>query len=389
MSEFAESRALLREMAGQGDDLTVAAPGRVNLIGEHIDYHNLRVMPIAMRRAIRIAYRPRRDQRIVAVASAYGRREFEWTQSLTPAPAGDWENYLRAAAQAVAGKWGTGPGIDAAVTSDLPAAAGLSSSSALIVAVTLALLRARGTSATFEELMDVLPEGEHFVGTRGGGMDHAASLDSRAGCASLIGFAPVTLRPVPVPKDWAFLVAHSMTTAEKSGAARDEYNVRRAAGYSALVRLGFSDYREAIAAPDPESLAARLDPGPERDGYLHTVSEAMRVNEAVSALERGDAGRFGELLNASHASLRDRLKVSTPALDRLTGDARAAGALGARLTGAGFGGCAVVFCRREDTDRVRAGLVASYYADHSGFGPEKHLLLAEPGPGALHRDVTK
>jgi len=389
MSEFAESRALLRELAGPGDALVVAAPGRVNLIGEHIDYHNLPVMPIAMRRAVRIAYRPCRDSRIRAVAPGYGRREFEWTPSLAMAAPGDWENYLRAAAQAVTGKWGVGPGIDAAVTSDLPAAAGLSSSSALIVGVTLALLRARGVSATFEELMEVLPEGEHFVGTRGGGMDHAASLDSRAGCASLIGFAPLSLRPVPVPAGWAFLVAHTMTTAEKSGAAREQYNVRRAAGYTALVRLGFSDYREVLAAPDPESLAARLDAGAERDSFLHTVTEAMRVGEAVSALERGDAARFGSILNASHASLRDRLRVSTPALDRLTGDAVASGALGARLTGAGFGGCAVVLCRREDVERVRQGLVARYYAQRAGFDPDKHLILAEPGPGALHRDVTE
>jgi galactokinase len=389
MSEFAECRALLRDLAGPGEDFLVAAPGRVNLIGEHIDYHNLPVMPIAMRRAIRIAWRPRRDSRIVAAAPAYGRREFDWTPSLTPAPAGDWENYLRAAAQAVAGKWGAGPGIDAAVTADLPAAAGLSSSSALIVAVTLALLRARGASATFEELMEVLPEGEHFVGTRGGGMDHAASLDSRAGCASLIGFAPVTLRPVPVPKDWAFLVAHSMTTAEKSGAAREEYNVRRAAGYFALVRLGYSDYRKVLAETDPESLAARLDAGPQRDSFLHTVTEARRVHQAAAALEAGDAVRFGRLLNASHVSMRDQLRISTAALDRLVDDAVAAGALGARLTGAGFGGCAVVFCLRQDVDRVRQGLVARYYADRPGFDPASHLILAEPGPGALHRDVTE
>lgn len=389
MSEFAESRALLRDLAGPGDHMAVAAPGRVNLIGEHIDYHNLAVMPIAMRRAIRIAYMPRADRRIRAVASGYGAREFEWTSSLTPAAAGDWENYLRAAAQAVAGKWGVGVGIDAAVTSDLPPAAGLSSSSALIVAVTLAILRANRIHATFVELMEVLPDGEHFVGTRGGGMDHAGSLDSRAGCASLIEFAPLSLRPVPVPAEWAFLVAHSMTTAEKAGAAREEYNVRRTAGHTALGRLGFANYRQVLDTPDPESLASRLDTGPERDSFLHVVTEALRVRHASAALESGDAATFGALLIASHASLRDRLKVSTPALDRLVTAATAAGALGARLTGAGFGGCAVVFCLRSDVDAVRQGLIARYYAGHPEFIPDTHLILAEPGPGALHRDVPE
>jgi galactokinase len=389
MSEFAEARALLRELAGAGDDCVVAAPGRVNLIGEHLDYHNLAVLPIAIRRAIRIAFRPRPDHRIRAIAPAYGVREFEWTAELTPAAAGDWGNYLRAAAQAVAGKWGVGRGIDAAVTSDLPPAAGLSSSSALIVATTLALLRANGVQASFEELMEVLPEGEHFVGTRGGGMDHAASLDSRAGCASLIEFAPVRLRPVPIPQDWAFLAAHSMTTAEKSGAAREEYNVRRAAGHTALGRLGFSSYREALDAGDVNGLAARLPDGPERDSFLHTTTEALRVREAVDALLAADASRFGALLNASHASMRDRLKISTPALDRLVEDARASGATGARLTGAGFGGCAVVFCRRDQVEAVRAGLIERYYAGRQDFRPDLHLIDAEPAPGALHRDVAE
>ena len=111
--------------------------------------------------------------------SAYAPRQFEWRSDLTPVTAGDWENYLRAAALAVSRKWGVGLGVDAVITSDLPSAAGLSSSSALIVAFALALLRANGWSATFEELMEILPEGEHFVGTRGGGMDHAAALASR------------------------------------------------------------------------------------------------------------------------------------------------------------------------------------------------------------------
>src|SRR5262249_17161077 len=117
---------------------TVEAPGRVNLIGEHIDYYNLPVLPIALRRRVRVSWQSRDDARIHAV-SAYGPRQFDWTVQLIPAPPGDWENYLRAAAQAVSGKWGTGRGIDLEVTSDLPAAAGLSSSSALLVAVTLAL----------------------------------------------------------------------------------------------------------------------------------------------------------------------------------------------------------------------------------------------------------
>ena len=196
------------------DGFAVSAPGRVNLIGEHVDYHGLPVLPIALQRRVHVEFRPRADRRIHAHSIPYGAREFDWTDDLGPVERGDWENYLRAAAR-VARTFlpGDRVGIDAGITSDLPAAAGLSSSSALIVAVTLALLRANGIQPSFEALMEVLPDGEQFVGTRGGGMDHAASLASRPGCASLIGFHPVTIRHIPIPANWGFLVANSLVRA--------------------------------------------------------------------------------------------------------------------------------------------------------------------------------
>src|SRR5690349_14476264 len=145
-------------------ECVVAAPGRVNLIGEHIDYHGLPVLPIALDRRVRVEFRRRADQRIAAVSVSYPPREFEWTNDLAPVARGDWENYLRAAARVAATFLPQSRvGIDAEITSDLPAAAGLSSSSALIVAVTLGLLRANGYNPSFEELMTVLPDGEQFV----------------------------------------------------------------------------------------------------------------------------------------------------------------------------------------------------------------------------------
>jgi galactokinase len=353
----------------------------VNLIGEHIDYHGLAVLPMALGRRVQVAYRPRTDRRIRASSAPYGRREFEWSADLTAVSAGDWENYLRAAARAVAGKWGVLQGVDAAVLSDLPAAAGLASSSALLVAFTLALLDANGCRASFAELMEVLPEGEQFVGTRGGGMDHAAALASQEGCATLVEFAPLAVRHIPVPADWSFLVAHSLQTAEKSGAAREEYNLRRQAGDAALARLGLSSYRDALDLA--EDAATRLDAGPQRDSFLHTTGEARRVRSAVEAMERGDCAGFGKLLVESHASLRDRLRVSCPALDRLVEAAMASGAAGARLTGAGFGGCAVVLCRKLEAAGVRRGIVERYYAGRREFDESRHLIDAVPGPGAL------
>jgi galactokinase len=186
--------------------------------------------------------------------------------------------------------------------------------------------------------MEVLPDGEQFVGTRGGGMDHAAALGSRAGHASLISFNPIAVRHVPIPADWVFLVADSGVRVEKSGAARDRYNaVRTSAGAAA-----------------------------------HVAGESARVAMAVKAMETGDAAGFGKLLSDSHASLRDRLQVSHPELDRIVELAVEAGSLGARLTGAGFGGSVVVLCERPKAPIVRKALSERWT-----------VFEAEAGDGAL------
>jgi galactokinase len=389
MSRTHEAIQLLADSFGAGPDgAVVSVPGRVNLIGEHIDYHNLPVLPMAIQRRLTIAYRPAQSRRIRAVsASQIGVREFEWTHSLEPGAPGDWVNYIKAAAQAIEGRWRLAHGIDAAVVSDLPAAAGLSSSSALIVGFALALLRANGVDAGFEELMDILPEGEHFVGTRGGGMDHAAVLRAKAGCALLVRFAPLSVCDVPIPDGWEFLVAHSLTIAEKSNAVRLEYNSRRLASSRAVDRLGFTSYRAAIDSAPAERLTA-LAPeklgGDELRCFRHVVGEADRVNRAVDALRKDDAEEFGRLLNASHRSLREDLRVSCPALDELVEAANRAGALGARLTGAGFGGCAVILCRAGDRQRIGDRLVDEYYSSRPGFHRFQHLIAAQPAAGALY-----
>jgi galactokinase len=169
-------------------------------------------------------------------------------------------------------------------------------------------------------------------------MDHAAVLASRAGHASLVSFHPPAVRHVPVPADWAFLVIDSGVRAEKSGAARERYN------------------------------AVRNSPG----AAAHVASESARVEAAVAAMESCDAACFGRLLSESHASLRDSLQVSHPVLDRIVACATGAGALGARLTGAGFGGSAVALCSRSKVAEVQAALAKQW-----------SVFQAEGGDGAL------
>lgn len=377
---------LLRSQFGPANSLRfVSVPGRINLIGEHIDYHGLPVLPMALQRRVGIGFRPRSDGRIRAISPCYGEREFSLCPNPEPGPPGDWANYLKAGMQVAASRWKLTVGVDAAITSNLPAAAGLSSSSALLVAFTLALLDANGFHPAIEELMEILPDGEQFVGTRGGGMDHAAVLACQSSCALLIHFCPLRFEAIPVPTDWSFLVAHSLTTAEKSGAVNAEYNARRTAGVSGLRKLGLESYREAVTRHSPEELttfAGRLS-GAESRSFLHVISESFRVQECLTSLRTERIDHFGRLLTASHASLRDQLLVSNSSLDTLVQVALDAGAAGARLTGAGFGGCAIVLTKMEDRERVREGLISRYYANRPDFDPQKHLFFATPSAGAL------
>lgn len=340
-------------------------PGRVNLIGEHIDYAGLAVLPMAVDRTLRIEATPRNDSRICATSTAgFERREFEWTPQIPPFASGDWGNYVKAAAQAIGDHWGVQRGIDMAVDSNIPSAAGLSSSSALLTGVTLALLSAAGIETTFEELMQILPDGEHYVGTRGGGMDHAACLAGQPGAAVLVEFNPVSATPIPLPGDWAFLVAHSLHRAEKSGAAREQYNNRSRAARAALAG--------SVSSPE------------EANALQHIRSEAARVQHAIAAIRGGDVPAFATVLNESHRSLRDVLQVSCPQADEVVEACLRAGALGARITGAGFGGYVLAFCLRNQLAGIMAEIERDYYSQQPAraeFG--EYLMQVQPSAGAL------
>ncbi len=381
---FRQATDLFKARFGAGPDPSVVSiPGRINLIGEHIDYHDLPVLPMAIQRCVWIAFRPGVDPHIRAVsAGSFGDREFSLASQIEPSAPGDWANYLKAAAQATMRGWEITRGIDAAIASDLPAAAGLSSSSALITGFAIALLQANGIRPTLRELLDVLPEAEHFTGTRGGAMDHAAILASQSGCALLIEFEPLTFSPIPIPNGWSFLVAHSLTTAEKSGDVRRAYNARRTAAFRALQQLGLPSYSAALEAHSRISIS-RIQGELELAAFRHVVSEALRVRQAVEALRGNDPAAFGKLLTASHVSLRDDLRVSSPALDSLVETALDAGAEGARLTGAGFGGCVIILCTAMAQNRIREQLISRYYSQRDGFDAEKHLFIAEASQGAL------
>lgn len=382
---------------GEGPTLIVRAPGRVNLIGEHIDYLNLAVLPMALAHGISVGVRPRDDRVVRLESSMRGaqRRTFTLQSRIPPYRAGDWGNYAKAVGQWMSERYGDIRGADLALVSDLPVATGLSSSSALVVAAALSLLAANEIEVDRLELADELAMAERYVGTHSGGMDQAVSLGARAGAALRVEFAPLRATPVPVPPGWRFVVMSSTVVAPKSGSAREGYNTRRAESEEAVRRVG-----QALGLPPGESTYPRLlaEPGAaellgvgERvlsadllRRFRHAVSEADRVRRAEAALRAADTREFGQLMSASHASLRDDYAVSCEELDRVTAIAERAGSAGARLTGAGFGGSAVALC---DGDAGAASVVGAldrefYAARGCGEDPKDLRFVAEAGVGA-------
>ncbi len=364
------------------------APGRINLIGEHIDYNGLPVLPMALDRDVRFTFEVLREPAVeLDGAAAHGPFAFRLDRPIEPAPQGHWSNYVRAAARGLLDHGvELKRGIGGTVAGTVPVAEGLSSSSALVVASALALLHANEMEVDALELAALLARAERFVGVRGGGMDQAASLCGAKGHALRIDFDPLRVTIVPVPEGWRWVVASSLARAEKAGAAREAYNTRRSQCTEAIERLGRASWLEVVDADEAEfasvmERARRALPPTLWRRFRHVAREGRRVTEAEAALRRADMAAFGRLMNASHASLRDDFGVSTAALDEIVDVALDAGAAGARLTGAGFGGSAIALCRASVSDGVIAALRDRFYAPRGVVG-DRLPFVATPSNGA-------
>lgn len=376
------------------------APGRVNLIGEHIDYNDLPVFPMALQKEVRIALRPRTDGMVVLhnANPDFPTVEFEIGPAIEPYVTGSWGNYVKAPANELARRFAIWRGFEGVVSSDLPVASGLSSSSALVNAVGLALAHINEVSVQIREFSGIMADAERYVGTRGGGMDQAISLGARDRCAARITFEPLHMRHVTVPDDWCFIVADTGRRAEKSGAAQAVYNLRRkeceealriVSGHVATTHMTetlCTSYPELVKALDVTTLLATAEhllQGGLMRRFRHVISEATRVEEAVERVFAADATGFGTLMDASHASLRTDFQVSSAELDELVAVAREGGAAGARLTGAGFGGCIVALAERWTVGEVLETLVAEYYERrHMADRIDDRLFVAVPSAGA-------
>jgi len=378
---------------GQGPDGVWAAPGRVNLIGEHLDYNGGPVLPLALPHRTVAAVR-RRDDDLVRLVSAadLGEEPARWEGHLAdvgPGTPPGWPAYAAGVLWALREAGHAVPGLDVAVESSVPFGAGLSSSAALESAVAVAVADLLGLpldDAGRAALATACVRAENEVaGAPTGGMDQAASLRATAGAALLLDTSDGSVEQVPLDLPASGLELLVMDTRAAHSLSDGQYGARRDACERAAAVLGVTALAELS---DVDAALARLDGQPDtallRRRVRHVVTETARVHDAVALLRdasgSSDLGaRLGPLLDASHASLREDYEVSSPELDVVVDAARAAGALGARMTGGGFGGSAVALVATGASAQVATAVrAAALAAGH----PEPAFLVAEASAGA-------
>ena len=285
--------------------------------------------------------------------------------SADPAVLSGWGRYVAGVVRVLAERGRPAVGVEATVSSTVPVGAGLSSSAAFEVAVALALCDAASFSRPPIELARACQEAEHVAtGVPCGIMDQLTAVAGRADAALLIDCRNLAVEPVPLPPDLAVLVVHSGVTRSLD---ETRYAERRAECEEAATMLGLASLRDATLEEVRDLPRAR-----------HVVSENARVLAASAALRVGAYDVLGELLSTGHASLRDDFEVSTPELDALVVALREAGASGARLTGAGFGGCVVGVADRSVAERIVETAAGRYWAS-SGHMPRAYVFRGVDG----------
>lgn len=345
-----------RDLFGEDGYSWFRAPGRVNLMGDHTDYNGGFVLPAAIELECIIGARPRE-----------GEVALDTLNEVEP----DWLRYVDGVVSALASRGRPDVAVEGVLGSSVPPGSGLSSSASLEVAVALALCDAAEFALDPVELALACQDAEHrATGVPSGFMDQLASVCGSAGHALLVDCRTLELRHVPVPEEIALVVVHSGIPRRLETSA---YAERRAECERIAQALGLPSLRDATAEQVADEPLAR-----------HVVAENARVHETAAALEAKDLARAGELFLESHASLRDDYRVSIPELDALVDALVRAGAAGARLTGAGFGGCAVAVAARDDAEGVRTRAVEAFESA-TGIRAPSWICRTADGAGPLDR----
>ena len=353
-----------------------AAPGRVNLIGEHTDYNDGYVMPFALAQRVLIAAAPRDDGTWSVTSLNNDSTETFRPADLQPGMTG-WQAYVAGVMWALEEAGYRVGGADLVLTSDVPEGAGLSSSAALECAVLTALADLNDLDIAGLERAKLARRSENaFVGAPTGLMDQAASTLCTTGHALFFDCRTDDAEQVRFDTASAGLEVMVLDTKTPHALVDSEYAARRASCEEAAQLLGVPALR------DVTNLDAALDLLPYtviRRRVRHVVTENARVLDAVTALRADRIADLAPLLDASHASMRDDFEITVPQVDLAVEVARASGALGARMTGGGFGGCIIALVPAGDVERI-GGEIARSFAD-AGYGPPAHFA-ARPSAGA-------
>jgi galactokinase len=361
------------------------SPGRVNLIGEHTDYNDGFCMPLAIAQGCtaRVSVV---DSAVVEVASAQKTNPVEIAYSeLQPgALKGDseWAGYAAGVAWALAERGFTLPGLSIFVDGDVPAGAGLSSSAALECAVAAAISEACGLGLGRADLVSVARQAENiFVGAPTGGMDQLASVFGEQGRVLLCDMRTLEVEALPFELDAEGLTLLVIDSRAPHQLTDGLYGERRASCEEAARQLGVAALRDVTLEDLPDAMA-RLDTDLLRKRARHIITENDRTLATAGLLRNGQLRQIGPLLTASHASLRDDFEISVPEIDLAVDVMLAFGALGARITGGGFGGCAIGLLEPEQA-RAAAMAVGAAYAGRGYQSPMSFSVSPQQGTHAL------
>ena len=361
-------------------------PGRVNLIGEHTDYNDGFVLPVAIKRDVRFAFRPRQDRQVRVFSAEFGEQAVLDLDALRFNPNQLWGNYIQGMAQSLEEEGVRLLGIDAVVSGNVPRGSGLSSSAALEIAAAHAFLTAAGAADALPgtRIAQLAQRAENrFVGVNCGIMDQFISQLGRANHALLIDCRSLDYSLVPMPADAALVIGNTRASRSLASSAYNERRSECEQGVK-LLQASLPDVRALrdVTSEQLEEYRAHLPEAVYRR-CRHVISENERVLQMVNALQSGRLTGAGELMNASHTSLRDDYLVSSAALDAMVDAMRSVpDCYGARLTGAGFGGCAVALVKLGSEQAV-ADAIFERYPKATNIWPEVYLSHAADGASVV------